>query len=444
VPKIGQLSNRWAVTKDIIWQQNRGISVASAGALVFACLLAAITVWFSFGASGPWLALLGLGLALVAVALAKKRQQDLLVPLFLGLAAIGLVLFSGGMGGSAASAILWPILGAATLGGRWQHAIVASLCALVGLSLATALFALPSQPGTNEQSGILALGVCGALTLAACLVFRARKNSEHGGTQQDVLEATKERDAALAQAQEARAQVQGRSQFMAEMSHEIRTPLNAILGFADTMREGVFGPLPKAYGDYPELIHTSGTHLLDLVSDLLDLSKIEAGRYDITLKPLRLDEIVYEGVRLSSGAARMAGVQIRHEASPGVEVLGDARAVRQIVFNLLSNAIKFTPSGGRVTLRVLGSQDNHMASLEVEDNGVGISETDLAKIGQPWNQSQQNETGDAKSSRGSGLGLALVKRLTDLQNGSFTISSLLGVGTKTRISLPLATPPTSQ
>jgi signal transduction histidine kinase len=433
VPKIGQLGNTKAVTKDTIWQRFGDVYVPAIGALAFSCLLALITVWFSRGGVGAWLATLGLGLASATLAFDQARERHLLVPLCLGIAGVGLALFSGGLSGGASSAVLWPILAAGALGGRFENGAGASFCALVGLIVSSFVISAPPTSAIASQSGILALGVCCALALAACVRLGIGQSA-----QKRIDAAIVSRDAALADAKTARGQTQGRAQFMAEMSHEIRTPLNAILGFADTMREGVFGPLPPAYGDYPDLIHTSGTHLLDLVSDLLDLSKIEVGRYEITIKAVRLDDIAYEGVRLSSGAARGSSVQIRHEASAPIEIRGDARALRQITFNLLSNALKFTPRGGRVTVRTLVDHRAQKASLEIEDTGVGIGEADLLKIGEPWNQASNTEQSDTRRARGSGLGLALVKRLTDLQSGQFEITSTLGTGTRVRVSFPLA------
>ena len=436
-----------AVTKDTIWQRYNDGAASAIGALAFSCVLASVALWFSQGAVGIWFAFLGLCLALIALLRTSALSRDLLMPLFLAVGALGLGLFSGGVLGAAACGILWPLLGVVARGSRLANGIGASLCALIGLVIANSLVKLPPSDTLVVQSAILALGVNMALALAACIRMNSAPRRIGIADQAQLRAAVESRDTALVEAQNARAQNQGRAQFMAEMSHEIRTPLNAILGFADTMREGVFGPLPQAYGDYPDLIHTSGTHLLDLVSDLLDLSKIEAGRYQTALKPLRLDDVAYEGVRLSSGAARAGGVQIRHEAGPPIEVAGDARACRQIIFNLISNAIKFTPRSGRVIVRVLADRDARLASLEVEDTGVGIGPADLAKIGEPWNQSLHVGRQDAKQSRGSGLGLALVKRLTELQGGSFQITSTLGAGTRARISLPLArediTPPAS-
>jgi signal transduction histidine kinase len=420
------------------------------GALIFACSLSAVTIWFAYGAIGPVICLLGLALALAIVGLGTSNIRELMLPLLLALSGLGLALFSGGLNGPAASAILWPVLGMAALGALPRkyttnpvsptigNGIVASFGVLIGLALLGNLISVPVYGAITAQSGILALGVGAALAIAA--IVRANKASQTPSpeSQSKVLEANQTRDVALIEAQTARNQTRERAQFMAEMSHEIRTPLNAILGFADTMRAQVFGPLPAAYGDYPDLIHTSGTHLLDVVSDLLDLSKIEAGRYETSLRPIILDDVASEGVALSGGTARSTGVQIRHEVSDPIEVIGDRRALRQIAFNLISNAIKFTPAGGKVIVRVTKDAANGTASLEVDDTGVGMTAADLARIGQPWNQVNEETAMGNKRARGSGLGLALVKRLAELQGGRLDLSSTLGVGTKAAVVLPLA------
>ena len=448
MPKVRQPSNRRAVTKETVSQRYLGTSAPATGAILFACLLGVVTAVLNSDEVGPWIAVSGLFLTLATLASAYQPVRDLMLPIFLGLGALGLMLFSGDPNGISASAMLWPILGMTALGSdqistlksRISNGVGASFCVIISFVVISSLVILPTSSMLGLHSGILAIAVNGALALAACIQMGRGPTNLATGTQAQIQAATNSRDAALAEARQAQAQTRARAQFMAEMSHEIRTPLNAILGFADTMREGVFGPLPSAYGDYPDLIHTSGTHLLDLVSDLLDLSKIEAGRYETTLKPLRLDDVAYEGVRLSSGAASSAGVQIRHEASAPIEITGDARALRQIVFNLISNAIKFTPHGGRVNVRVIIHHESGTASLEVEDTGVGIGPADLARIGQPWNQSRQDAPQDAKRSRGSGLGLALVKRLTELQGGQFNLASTLGSGTRARVTFSIAQP----
>jgi len=338
----------------------------------------------------------------------------------------------------ARQAVVIPILWAVAL----INGISASLCVAATLLVLTPL--LPAMPSLTGSSWVLLLPkilvywISAALALAIC--------TRAGGVIQKVRQASRDqakqaldsRDAAQAETRVAQAETQDRARFMAEMSHEIRTPLNAILGFADTMREGVFGPLPKGYEDYPGLIHTSGSHLLDLVSDLLDISKIEAGRYEVRLEDIRLDQFLFEATALSSGAARSAGVQIRHEVGLPMTVRGDARAMRQIAFNLLSNAIKFTPKDGTVTLRIRPDPSRDQAILEIADDGAGISPADLARIGQPWAQADNQSRANSRVVRSSGLGLAVVKRLTELQGGRFWLESTLGQGTTAKVSLPFA------
>jgi signal transduction histidine kinase len=444
VPKIGRVSNSKAVTKDTIWQQITAKSGPLSGAALFACLLSLITVWFTADAIGPWICAGAFLLLLPALAFASVNLSRLLVPILLGSAAFGLMMSAGGFSSPAILACLWPVLGCAvTRQGlpdpkRLFIGVAAGLAAgVTGGLVAPRLSAFGSDIAA-PQIAILAVGVCAALICAVVVSLKSAFGQLAGATAlvSDTRELLQERDAALNEAEIARTQTRDRAQFMAEMSHEIRTPLNAILGFADTMREAVFGPIPKAYNDYPDLIHKSGAHLLDL----LDLSKIEAGRYDLAIKPQRLDEIVAESVRLSSGGARAAGIQIRHEASGAVMVQADGRAIRQAIFNLMSNAIKFTPKDGRILVRIKSDAAAGTAAIEVEDNGIGISAADLARIGEPWNQVSDAQSPDAKRPRGSGLGLALVKRLTELQGGNLTLTSTLGTGTLARVTLPLAPP----
>jgi signal transduction histidine kinase len=439
------VSNCEAVAKDTIWQRWSGDNAPITGALVFSCLLCLLTAWFTYGAIGPWVCALGFGGALILVALSDARLRNLLMPLVLAVSAIIVITFSGGFTGPAASAILWPVLAMAA-GGRQNTGraldwigtgIGAAVGTLVVSVLVSSFLKVPTYGAIAAQSGIMVLGVSMALLIGAIL---SRISSTKNAADPGVALANKSRDAALLEAKTARDQNRERAQFMAEMSHEIRTPLNAILGFADTMRAQVFGPLPKPYADYPDLIHTSGSHLLDVVSDLLDLSKIEAGRYETALKPLSLDELAQEGVSLSSGDARALGVGLRKEGNEVVLVMGDQRGLRQMIFNLVSNAIKFTPAGGQVTLSALANRRAGYGQLIVQDNGVGMSADVLERIGQPWNQVSDASAAKSQRSRGSGLGLALVKRLAELQGGSLHVTSHLGAGTQAVITLPLANP----
>lgn len=225
-----------------------------------------------------------------------------------------------------------------------------------------------------------------------------------------------------------------KSEFLANMSHELRTPLNAIIGFSEIMESGLFGDLgsPK-YKEYATDIRASGAHLLELINDILDMSKIEAGRMTLETQRLPIREVVEESLRLVSGRAEVASVKIVDaiEDMPALEA--DKRAVKQVLLNLLSNAIKFTPAGGSIYLR--GSAQDGMATIAVEDTGIGIPASALPKIGRPF---EQVESHHAKSHKGTGLGLALSRSLVEMHGGTLTIESTEGVGTKVSFTLPLA------
>ncbi|WP_297506413.1 HAMP domain-containing sensor histidine kinase [uncultured Caulobacter sp.] len=252
------------------------------------------------------------------------------------------------------------------------------------------------------------------------------------------------REAALDQARaDAEALAAGRARFLANMSHELRTPLNAIMGFSDIMRARMFGPLTDRYAEYAELIHESGGHLLDLINDVLDMSKIEAERFELQRGVFDAREAVQAAMRLLRVQSDTAGVQLRGVLPPGeLEVDADRRALKQIVLNLVSNALKFTPRGGQVTV----SADGHDGVLEivVADTGVGISPEDLERLGRPYEQAGAA----AQRARGTGLGLSLVRAFAKLHGGEMTIESRLGAGTSVSVRLPVllaplraATPP---
>ncbi len=241
------------------------------------------------------------------------------------------------------------------------------------------------------------------------------------------------REAALTQAaSEALAQNEGKSRFLANMSHELRTPLNAIVGFSDIMRGQMFGPLSAKYAEYAGLIHESGGHLLDLINDILDLSKVEAQRFELTRETFDAREAVSAALRLVRVQADSANIKLRGAlpADP-VKIHADRRAIKQIVLNLLSNALKFTPSGGQVTVIMRGERGE--LGVIVADNGVGISPQDLDRLGKPYEQA-----GDVQQrARGSGLGLSLVRAFAELHGGRMEIQSELGEGTVVSVRLPV-------
>jgi cell cycle sensor histidine kinase DivJ len=224
----------------------------------------------------------------------------------------------------------------------------------------------------------------------------------------------------------------GKSRFLANMSHELRTPLNAIMGFSDIMRQRLFGPMGDRYAEYAELIHESGTHLLELINDVLDMSKIEAERFELAVESFDARDAIAAVLRLMRGQADRSGVHLRGvlPIAP-LQADADRRAVKQIALNLISNALKFTPRNGSVTVTVQGDGDT--LEIIVADTGVGIAQDDLDRLGRPFEQA-----GDAEQrASGSGLGLSLVRAFARLHGGDMVVESAMGEGTTVTVRLPV-------
>ncbi|MGK6315221.1 PAS domain-containing sensor histidine kinase [Neorhizobium sp. DT-125] len=223
-----------------------------------------------------------------------------------------------------------------------------------------------------------------------------------------------------------------KSEFLANMSHELRTPLNAILGFSEILVNGMFGPLgsPK-YSEYCKDIHDSGKHLLNVINDILDMSKIEAGHMRIQCEPVDLKPLIEESLRLTSIAAEHKAIAIRQRLCDNLNMAGDRRALKQVMLNLLSNAVKFTNEGGKVELRARRLEKGVV--LTIADTGIGIPQESLSKIGQPFEQVQSQY---AKSKGGSGLGLAISRSLIALHGGTMRIRSQVGRGTVVSLHIP--------
>jgi signal transduction histidine kinase len=224
------------------------------------------------------------------------------------------------------------------------------------------------------------------------------------------------------------------------MSHELRTPLNAILGFSEVIRDGVFGDGEKAvkkYEEYAGSIYTSGQHLLSLISEILDLSKIEAGSYVLDVETFDLREVLSGVLTIISPAAHKAGVQL-HKRVPDtpVRISADDRAIRQIALNLLANAVKFTPPGGHITAE-LDAEDG-MVTLSVTDTGIGIAKEHLQAVFELF---RQVDSSASRRHEGTGLGLAITKRLVELHGGAISLESEIGIGTRVRVRLPVSAGP---
>jgi PAS domain S-box-containing protein len=223
-----------------------------------------------------------------------------------------------------------------------------------------------------------------------------------------------------------------KSEFLASMSHELRTPLNAIIGFSDVMRTGMFGSLNEKYREYAKDIHRSGLHLLDLINDLLDMARIEAGQWELHEEGVAVGDLVRQAQRLAGGAA--GGVRHRFEVrlpTPEPVVWADRRSLRQVLINLIGNAVKFTPEGGRITVGV--SVGDGAVQIAVADTGIGISEERIVDLCRPFVQVENVLT---RRHQGSGMGLFITKALVERHGGTLQIDSHPGKGTTVRITLP--------
>jgi signal transduction histidine kinase len=225
-----------------------------------------------------------------------------------------------------------------------------------------------------------------------------------------------------------------KSEFLANMSHELRTPLNAIIGFSDILDKELFGPLGnERYADYVKDINLSGSHLLSIINDILDLAKAEAGKTQLQEGVVDISDCIRDCVQMCSGRASTGSVSLVFEdAKAGIYAWVDERMIRQIVLNLLNNAIKFTDEGGQVALSVHVNEPNEI-SIVVADNGIGIAQSDIERVLRPF---EQVDTALSRKHGGTGLGLPLTKQLCQLHGGDLIIESELGRGTTATVRLP--------
>jgi two-component system cell cycle sensor histidine kinase PleC len=264
-------------------------------------------------------------------------------------------------------------------------------------------------------------------TALAMLEFRAEK---------DALIGELEKEKAISDEARRRAEAANvaKSRFLATMSHELRTPLNAILGFSEVMKAELLGPMENtSYKEYTGNIHDSGRHLLNLINEILDLSRIEAGGYELHEEPARLADIAEDCHRLLKLRAESKGLKFVLDFEENLpQIWVDERAIRQICLNLLSNALKFTPKGGSITIRIAMTESGGQL-LSVKDTGPGIPKDEIPKVLQAFGQgSLAHQTAEG----GTGLGLPIVQNLVELHGGTFELLSELRKGTEVRVVLP--------
>ena len=323
-----------------------------------------------------------------------------------------------------------------------------TLTGTILLCMAGVIYSVMHPGGAPGMVGHYVLHfIFSALLAAMAYIIRMKQLRERAATELRRMRALKrlERQQNLMKATSARAEKaayeadtanRAKSQFLANMSHELRTPLNAIIGFSELMEHKIFGELgDERYREYVDHIHTSGTFLLKLVNDILDLSKIEANKFEVITEPVPLGDMIAECAPIIGRHAAQAKVNFEvGKVDQDAVVEADERALQQILLNLLSNAVKFTPEDGEVRVRV--SEAGPGWRILVEDTGIGISADDLPNVLAPFGQVANAMT---RTQDGTGLGLPLAKSLTEMMDGTFIIESSPGVGTRVEIELPKGT-----
>ncbi|MBB35148.1 MAG: histidine kinase [Hirschia sp.] len=328
--------------------------------------------------------------------------------------------------------------------GRSRLAIEAVVFSLLGFSF-SALFVAFGHSGLipDEYAPAPAFLTGAAIIYFAALIIRWRWRSvaQRKALIDDVDAAMRARAGMEKRWRDARRDVnalkksmEARTSFFAQTSHELRTPLNAILGFSEAMKTGLFGPLPERYQEYAGLIHEGGQSLQVIVDDVLDLSKIEAGRYEISPIEISLSDIVEEAVRFMGDQARRSDVSLKMlRPDQDVAAFADPRAVRQVTLNLLSNAIKYTPRGGQVEVRV--QQGDKAAQLSVRDTGSGMDQALFQALKRPFEQAgtaSQQRAGP----KGTGLGLTISDAFMNLHGGQLILVENPGSGSEIVATFP--------
>ncbi|MDB5591905.1 MAG: histidine kinase [Enterovirga sp.] len=434
-----------------IFAENHGGSTLVVSAL--AVVIAAVaTLWFALPLAACWLGLVlaALGLSFVlsrsflqrdpdTVDLPEWRNRFALVELVVGLTwAIAVQALAQIDGGTNGFVLFVAVMVAAVTAMLSATIPIAVYLGVAPLGLAVAAVFLTAQ---NLSTSMLVAMTASALVFFLVLANRLfssaittlRSRAEKDAMFAELEQAKANSDEARRRAEEANL---AKSRFLATMSHELRTPLNAILGFSEVMQNEVFGPhTSPSYKEYSADIHGSGQHLLTLINEILDLSRIEAGRYELAEEALKLAWVVTECRHMLALRAKAKNQTVREHMDPSLPRLwADERAVRQIVLNLLSNAIKFTPPGGEIVIKV-GWTSSGGQYVSVKDTGPGIPEEEIPVVMSSFGR---GSLAIKTAEQGSGLGLPIVKGLADLHGGGFQLRSKPREGTEVIVTFPAA------
>jgi signal transduction histidine kinase len=437
-----------------------GGSEMTASRIIWLVLAGIAAVWALLLAVPIWISVLALTCA-VLPALAglflhgsatPSRTAEIEVAIWIGLATVG----AASTGGAASPLITFYAVALVTAWASGVKKLGAETAAfsLIGLAVAS----LAGTGGTWLDSrdaetlsmvyAVAALALLGVLAVvsarpqAGAQILKPavnRQTDPEALLKLRQLEArTREAEAAIEAAQkqlaEANARLDARTTFFAQTSHELRTPLNAIIGFSEMMQHQIYGPLPERYQEYANLIHEGGRNLGLIVDDVLDLSRIEAGRYEIRPEPVGLTDLAAEAVAFMREEAARKEIELELNGDPDIEAFADSKAVRQIALNLISNGLKFTPAGGRVTVSTMDAPGGG-ALLAVSDTGTGISAEELRRLSRAF---EQGEAG--KKQKGTGLGLSVVRAFAELHGGRLDIESREGGGSTIAVYFPPESP----
>src|SRR6202158_2804374 len=365
------------------------------------------------------------------------RMRFILLDLFFGMAWTFILINPVGLDEHASTFMLFVMLLVVAISSMLASSLPVAVFALtLPVTIAIALDFAAKATLHDYILAVMALTAEGYFSLLAYRLYSTTLATLEARAEKDALIGELEQSKSVSDEARRRAEAANiaKSRFLAQMSHELRTPLNAILGFSEVMNSEIFGAhAVPVYKEYSADIHNSGVHLLNLINEILDLSRIEAGRYELNEEAVSLVHVVADCHHLLKLRASSRGLTIHEVFEQGMpRIWGDERAIRQIVLNLLSNSIKFTPQGGEIWLKV-GWTASGGQYLSVKDTGSGIAEDEipvvLASFGQGSNSIKSAE-------QGAGLGLPIAKSLIDMHGGTFTLKSKLRIGTEVIVTFP--------